>query len=177
MAIEATVGGESSNSYVTLAEAEAYFAERLHSDAWAGASESDKEKALLTACRRLERLRYWDGNQPALTDPRQALTFPRTRDVDADGSYIIPQPVKDAQCEEALALLSRGAEQERRRSLQAAGVTSFSVEGLSESYAPGAVQQALGSAEARTLLASLICRGGVIATSDRLEGEFTAGSG
>jgi hypothetical protein len=177
VAIEATPGSPDANSYVTLAEAEAYFAERIHSDAWAGASEADREKALLTTCRRLERLRYWDGNQPAFTDPRQRLTFPRTRDVDADGSYIIPQPVKDAQCEESLALLSRGAEQERRRSLQAAGVTSFSVEGLSESYAPGAVQQTLGSAEARTLLASLICRGGVIATSDRLEGEFTAGSG
>ena len=139
MAIEATVGGENSNSYITLAEAEAYFAERLHADAWAGTSESDKEKVLLTACRHLERLRYWDGNQPAFSDPRQRLTFPRTRDVDADGRYIIPQPVKDAQCEEALALLNRGAEQERRRSLQAAGVTSFSVEGLSESYAPGAL--------------------------------------
>ncbi len=40
MAIEATVGSPDANSYVTLAEAEAYFPERLHSDAWAGASAS-----------------------------------------------------------------------------------------------------------------------------------------
>jgi hypothetical protein len=176
MAIEAAVGGESSNSYVTLQEAEAYFAERLRVDAWTGASDADKEKALLTACRHLERHRYCDGGGPAFTDPRQRLAFPRKRDTNAAGDHIIPQPVKDAQCEEALALLGRGAEQERRRALQAAGVMSFSVDGLSESYGPGSAGQTLESAEARSLLAPYICRGGVIATSDRAEGEWSPGS-
>ena len=174
MALDATVGGASSNSYVTLAEAEANFAERLRGEAWSGASEADKEKALLTASRHLERCRYWDGGGPAFADPRQALTFPRKRDTDAAGDYIIPTRVKQAQCEEALALLSRGAEQERRRALQAAGVTSFSVAGLSESYAPGAAQLVLESAEARALLAGYVCKGGVLATSDKPDGEWSA---
>jgi len=176
MALDATPGSASANSYVTLTEAEAYFADRLRVDAWTSASAADKEKALLTACRHLERHRYWDGGGPAFTDPHQRLAFPRKRDTNAAGDYIIPQPVKDAQCEEALALLGRGAEQERRRALQAAGVTSFSVEGLSESYAPGLVGQVLESAEARSLLAPYICKGGVIATSDRAEGEWSPGS-
>jgi hypothetical protein len=176
MAIDATPGGENSNSYVTLQEAETYFAERLHASAWSGGSEADKEKALLTACRHLERHRYWDGGGPVFTDPRQRLTFPRKRDTDEAGNYVIPQPVKDAQCEEALVLLASGAEAERRRALQAAGVTSFSVDGLSESYAPGSAGQVLESAEARSLLAPYIRKGGVIATSDRPEGEWSPGS-
>ena len=176
MAIDATVGGASSNSYVTLEEANTYLGERLHADAWASASDSDKEKALLTACRYLEQLRYWDGNRPAFTDPRQRLTFPRVTDTDAAGAFVIPQPVKDAQCEEALALLARGAEQERRRTLQASGVKSFAVDGLSESYESGADRQVLLSAEARSLLAGYISKAGVIATSDAATGEWSPGS-
>ena len=194
MAIEATVGGENSNSYITLAEAEAYFAERLHADAWAGASEADKEKALLTACRRIEAHRLQVHRRPygfpydlpnaldrpadplAPADPDQALSFPRQRDLDQSGNYAIPDQVKQAQCEEALALLAQGAEQERRRSLQATGVKSFSVDGLSETYETGAARQMLISAEARSLLAPFVDRGGVIATSDSPDGEWSPGS-
>ena len=176
MALDATPGSSSANSYVTLAEAEAHFAERLHADAWGSAPDADKEKALLTACRRLEQPRYWDGNRPAFTDPRQRLCFPRVIDTDAAGTFIIPQAVKEAQCEEALALLSRGAEHERRRALQASGVKSFAVDGLSESYESGADRQVLLSAEARSLLAGYVSKGGVIATSDSAVGEWSPGS-
>ncbi len=192
MAIDAAVGDESSNSYVTLEEAAAYFGARLHADAWAGASESDREKALLQACRRIERSRPLVNRRPygyptvpaeslvydslAPSNPNQALSFPRKKDRNSSGDYAIPQPVKDAQCEEALALLALGAEQERRAALQAAGVTSFSVDGLSETYAAGASQHPLLSAEARALLAPYLRRGGVIATSDLPDGEWSPGS-
>ena len=192
MAIDATVGGDSSNSYVTLEEATAYFGERLRADAWAGASEADREKALLQACRHIERSRPLVNRRPygyptvpaeslaydplAPSNPNQALSFPRKKDKASGGDYAIPQPVKDAQCEEALALLARGAEQERRAALQAAGVTSFSVDGLSETYAAGASQHPLLSAEARALLAPYLRRGGVIATSDMPDGEWSPGS-
>lgn len=194
MAIDATVGSASANSYVTLAEAEAYFADRLRVDAWTGASSADKEKALLTACRHIEACRIrvhrrpygYPGEPPdmmgrpydplAPSNPDQALSFPRKKDKDNDGNFAIPRRVKDAQCEEALALLARGAEQERRRALQAAGVTSFSVDGLSESYGSPGAAHPLESAEARTLLAPFIDRGGVLATSDHPDGEFTVGS-
>jgi len=194
MALVATIADESSNSYLSLADAQAYFAARLHSDAWDGASDADKEKALLTACRRIEAHRLQVHRRPygfpydlpnaldrpadplAPADPDQALSFPRQRDLDRTGSFAIPDQVKQAQCEEALALLASGAEQERRRSLQAAGVRSFAVDGLSESYESGADRQMLLSSEARMLLAPFIDRGGVIATSDLPDGEWSPGS-
>lgn len=194
MAVDATVSGEASNSYVTVTEATAYFGERLRADAWSSASDADKEKALLTACRRIEacRLRVhrrpygypgeppntlsrpWDWLSPA--NPDQALAFPRMRDKDNDGNYAIPKAIKDAQCEEALALLARGAEQERRRALQAAGVKAFTVDGLSETYESGVIGQALISAEARLLLAPFVDKGGIIATSELPDGEWSPGS-
>jgi hypothetical protein len=194
MAIDVTIAGAASNSYLSLAEAQAYFAARLRSDAWEAASDADKEKALLTACRRIEAHRLRVHRRPygypydlpnaldrladplAPADPDQALSFPRQRDLDRSGAFAIPEQVKQAQCEEALALLSSGAEQERRRSLQAAGVKSFAVDGLSESYETGAARQMLLSAEARMLLAPFIDRGGVIATSDSPDGEWSPGS-
>ena len=194
MAIDATLSGATSNSYVTLAEANAYFANCLRAGAWTGASDADKVKALLTACRHSETCRIrvhrrpygypgeppnamglpWDPLAPSNSD--QALSFPRQRDKDNDGDYAIPNRVRLAQCEEALALLARGAEQERRRALQAAGVTSFSVDGLSESYGASTAALPLESAEARVLLAPFIDKGGVIATSGLPDGEWSPGS-
>lgn len=181
--IDATVGGENSNSYVDLTWAGDYFAARLNASAWDSASEADKEKALITACRAIEASRIavnrrtnylvYDPLAPAYSD--QALSFPRKKDKD-NGNYIIPEAAKQVQCEEALALLSFGAEQEKRRRLQAAGVTSFSVDGLSESYGSPGATHALLSAEARRLIAPYLRRGGVIATSDYPSGEFTPGS-
>jgi hypothetical protein len=180
--IVATISGETSNSYVTLAEATEYFAGRLHASAWESASTADREKALVTACRhvescRLQVTRRVVGELLSPVVPTQALAFPRYRDVDATSAYIIPQPVKRAQCEEALALLAFGAEQQRRSALQAGGVSSFQVDGLSESYGEGAGSSPLISGEARKLMAPFIARGGVIATSDNPLGEFTPGSG
>jgi len=194
MTLDATPGSRSANSYVSVAEATAYFAARLRSEAWDVASESDQEKALLTVCRRIEAHRLQVHRRPygfpydlpnaldrpadplAPAHPDQALSFPRQRDLDQSGAFAIPDQVMQAQCEEALALLASGAEQERRRSLQAAGVKSFSVDGLSESYETGAARQMLISAEARSLLAPFIDRGGVIATSDLPDGEWSPGS-
>ena len=194
MAIDATIAGAASNSYLSLAEAQAYFGARLRSEAWDDASDADKEKALLTACRRIEVHRLRVHRRPygypydlpnaldrladplAPADPDQALSFPRQRDLDRSGSPAVPDHVKHAQCEEALALLAQGAEHERRRALQAAGVKSFAVDGLSESYESGAATQMLLSAEARSLLAPFIERGGVIATSDNPDGEWSPGS-
>jgi hypothetical protein len=135
--------GVDANTYVTLAEADAYFLRRLRSDAWDAASRRDKQKALISATRDLDALRYreekdeiaFDDGQP--TKPVQPLAFPRTYTLDGNGAAYVPQEVKDAQCEQALALLAGGSGADRRRQLQAQGVTSFSVEGMSESYGSG----------------------------------------
>lgn len=51
MALDATVGGASANSYGTVAEADTYFGERLFTTTWDGLSSADKESALIWATR------------------------------------------------------------------------------------------------------------------------------
>lgn len=126
-------------SYVTTEEATTYFASRLHVEVWTAASAADKQKALDMATRVIDRMPI--VSVKASDD--QANSFPRYPDED------VPQAVKDACCEEALALLERGNGQ--RRKLQAEGVTSVSIGGLSETYAVGSGRGLL-SQEAKELL-------------------------
>ena len=126
-------------SYVNLAEANEYFSSRLHADAWAEVSNADKEKALAMATKAIDR-------QPLRgrkTETGQALAFPRYPDTE------IPEVVKEACCEEALAILERGNSQ--RKKLQQEGVQSFSIGNLSETFAAGAGKGLL-SQEAKELL-------------------------
>lgn len=117
MALDASIGGASSNSYVDLASADLYFSTRLYSDAWLNAQTTEKEAALITATSRLEEDQYIGGRASST----QALSWPRyaaeKRDVPGvtggystyyAGYYLateIPKPLKDATCELALALL------------------------------------------------------------------------
>lgn len=89
------------NSYVTLDTADAHFDARLHADTWDAASDDTKERALLMACRVIEDQVDWQGLP---VDPSQALAWPRVhvRGVDPD---VIPNQVKNAQCELALYLI------------------------------------------------------------------------
>lgn len=114
--IVATVGAASANSYVTEAECITYMSERLNASAWtttSGATLTETEKkALREACRDLENL-AWLGNR---TDSTQALAWPREWVVnpeDPDGDYyddnVVPQRVKDAQCELAFQYIKAGS--------------------------------------------------------------------
>lgn len=126
-------------AYATTAEGDGYFSTRLFGEAWKTATPEDKEKALEMATRAIDRLplKGWKN------EASQAPAFPRYPDVE------IPEAVKEATFEEALALLERGNSQ--RRKLQAEGVTSMSLGGLSETYAPRAGKGLL-SQEAKELL-------------------------
>jgi hypothetical protein len=126
-------------AYVTKEEAEIYFTSRLHVDPWLDASDSDKQATLAMATRAIDRLTL-KGRKAALG---QSLAFPRHPDTD------VPVAVKDACCEEALALLGRGNSQ--RRKLQQEGVQSFTLGNMSETYAAGA-GGGLISQEAKELL-------------------------
>jgi hypothetical protein len=128
-----------SGSYCTIEEANEYFSGRLHAESWGQSDESTKEKALKQATRAIDR-------QPLRgrkTNPEQELAFPRHPDTE------VPEAVKEACCEEALALLERGNSQ--RRKLQQEGVQSFTLGNMSESYAAGAGRGLL-SQEAKELL-------------------------
>jgi len=126
-------------SYVNLTEANEYFSNRLHADAWAEASDADKDKALAMAAKAIDR-QPLSGRK---ADTAQTLAFPRHPDTE------VPVAVKDACCEVALALLERSNSQ--RRKLQQEGVQSFTLGNLSETYAAGAGKGLL-SQEAKEFL-------------------------
>lgn len=127
------------NSYIDIEEANKYFAGRLHAERWGETSDADKEKALRQATRSIDRMPL----RGRKTDLHQPLAFPRYPDTE------IPEAVKEACCEIALALLERGNSQ--RRKLQQEGVQSFSLGNMSETYAAGAGKGLL-SQEAKELL-------------------------
>jgi hypothetical protein len=137
-------------SYVNLTEANEYFSNRLHADAWAETSDADKDKALAVAAKAIDR-QPLKGRK---TDKEQPFAFPRFPDTE------IPTVVKEACCEEALALLERGNSQ--RRKLQQEGVQSFSLGNMSETFATGAGKGLL-SHEAKELLRPWLL-GGVFIT-------------
>jgi len=126
-------------SYCTTEYADEYFKNRLHAESWGQADESTKEKALRQATKTIDR-QLLRGRK---TNPEQELAFPRYPDTE------VPEAVKEACCEEALALLERGNSQ--RRKLQQDGVQSFTLGNMSESYAAGAGKGLL-SQEAKELL-------------------------
>ena len=104
--IDATLKGTAANSYVTLAEANAYFETVPHDEHWTG-SDDAKNRVLITATRYLDNFEYY-GTRCSTT---QALKWPR-KDYKVDGVKIdetyIPQPVKNATFELAHSLLHKG---------------------------------------------------------------------
>jgi len=126
-------------SYCTIEYADEYFAGRLHAESWSGADSETKEKALRQATRSIDRMPL----RGRKTDLHQPLAFPRYPDTE------LPEAVKEACCEEALAILESGNSQ--RRKLQQEGVQSFSLGNMSETFAAGAGKGLL-SQEAKELL-------------------------
>lgn len=107
----ALVKGE--DSYVTVVEADAYFDSRLFATAWQALSNADKERALKTATRSIEKLEF----EGRIADASQKLAFPRT------GSYyepkygymtefdplVVPTEIVEAVCEAAIYLASNSS--------------------------------------------------------------------
>lgn len=98
VSLVATVKGTASNSYVTLAEANAYFTNRPGESATWDAETDDEVKsaALIRATGRLEQ-EQWQGYRSL---EEQSLAWPRFETYDRDGwvydSDLIPEPVKVA---------------------------------------------------------------------------------
>jgi hypothetical protein len=127
------------NSYIDIDGADEYFAGRLCTEQWGETSDADKEKALRQATKEIDRMPLI--GRKAVSE--QVLAFPRHPEIK------IPEAVKAACCEIALALLERGNSQ--RRKLQQEGVQSFTLGNMSETYAPGG-GRGLISQEAKELL-------------------------
>ena len=105
MALIATVGGTNTNSYPTIAEANIYFEDRLHTSAWDASEE--QAAALIMGSRMLDWYLPWKGYKATES---QAMQWPRTEVVRPDGtevnSAIIPSEVKIAVFELSLVSLS-----------------------------------------------------------------------
>jgi len=101
--IDATVGGSSSNSYVTGDETDSFAALQSWGSAWLAKTESERTIAIISACNWLETI-DWAGTRchPASDDASlaQALSWPRS-DASCDGvaatCTMIPPDVKRAQ--------------------------------------------------------------------------------
>jgi hypothetical protein len=127
MALNATIGAETANSYVTVGDADTFFANHYSiakATAWSALSSTQKENVLMRATQMLDTLRVLDrelgfGAMPValvainnydITIHKQMefqwLQFPRNIDIDSGDHAFIPQPVKDAQCEQAIHLLT-----------------------------------------------------------------------
>ena len=82
--IDATVGGASANSYITLADANSIVEGLIADDdvaAWDGSNTDNKNRALYTAAIRVDRERFLGArvtNTQALQWPRQGVRKPDT---------------------------------------------------------------------------------------------------
>lgn len=100
MALDTTIGGTSSDSYITRAQYIAYWA-ALGVDL-SGGVEADQEADLRRAAQMIDRKFRFAGIQQY---QHQALAWPRTTDILVDGWPVdpdtIPQDIRDAQAEVA----------------------------------------------------------------------------
>lgn len=106
LTLDATVGGEDSNSYATEAEGDSYHESRLFSTIWTGSTTAIREAALVWASRILDYTFDWSGDKYTI---EQAMRWPRWAVLDRDGQLFdsneIPVELKDAVSELARLLI------------------------------------------------------------------------
>ena len=150
------------NSYVSLETADYYFDERLNSGRWEAAEQTDKEKALITASRKLDNLNFIGVKKSA----EQPMAFPRN--FSAGFPAEIPADIQEAVCEEALALLEYGASVHAQN--QELGIQSVSLGAGSVAYRD-TKQGGLLSADAYRLASKWVCKGFDIANPEFTEAD------
>ena len=102
-----SVGGASSNSYISMVAADDYQKGNLNRETWGSATAARKEMALLMATRLLDEHYVWTGT---LATSTQALGWPRTgvedKEERAVSSTTIPTKIQEATAELAFWLLT-----------------------------------------------------------------------
>jgi len=100
-----TPADPTANSYVTLAEADAYMETRLHSEAWAAYTPEQKSASVISATSWLDICFIWTGIPTTTT---QRLGWPRTGMRTRNGQPIdpmeLPFDLKKATCEFSFSL-------------------------------------------------------------------------
>lgn len=112
LVLDATVKGAAANSYATVAEVQSYVDGRGNAAAWTGATNPEREQAVVWATQRLEQETF-NGYRTTTT---QALKWPRSGVENEDGcvmsAEVIPVALKYALAEVALSLLAAPAQLE-----------------------------------------------------------------
>lgn len=166
MALVATVGAATSNSYVTQTEADSYFASGMHEGNvdWAAVADSDgQDEFLIKATYHIDRQRLKGSKADNTLDgsgvPSQALHFPRAEDNDT-GTEFIPIEIKQATYEQALFLIRQVSNV--RQQLQAEGVKSAKIDDVMETYGGRRGRIGVLGTEAFALVQPFLLRGGNI---------------
>ena len=142
---------EGIDTFCTMEYAEEYSGSKVFADVWNEADATTKEKALKEATRRINRLKF----KGLKADSGQVLEFPRQFPQVSNFAigYVeqeeIPEEVKAATCEEALAILKYG--NSARTKAQEQNVVSVKMGDTSETYEKGRLGR-LFSQEAYELL-------------------------
>lgn len=126
MTLDATVAGAASDSYLTVAAADALAAADLGPEAgkWAAASTTldQQERALKRATREIDR-----GWRPgAKHSTTQRLRWPRAVDIDADDAPLIPADVAEATYYQAIFVLAKATTLDRANDRQARNASQAS---------------------------------------------------
>lgn len=130
---------EGMNTFCTIEYAEEYFGSKVFADVWNEADATTQEKALKEATRRINRLKF----KGLKADSGQVLEFPRQfpQVSECIFGYVkqenIPDEVKAATCEEALAILKYG--KSARVKAQEQNVVSVKIGDVSETYEKGSL--------------------------------------
>jgi hypothetical protein len=140
MALDSTVAGASANSYLAVADADAFAADDLGPEAtfWVAASSGDKEKALKRATREIDAY-LRSGWVPYVAT--QALLFPRAVDyAGTPAAAFIPTSIKRACYEQATFVLRNAsvldnAQTRRARDVQSASEPNISFSERTDSEA------------------------------------------
>lgn len=139
MTLDATVAGASANSYLSVADADAFAASDIGqaTTAWAAASTDLKERSLKRATREIDT--YLRSSGLARYSAVQLLLYPRAVDV-LNGTAIVPKPIQLATWAQAKFLNANADVLDATETRRASGYTSESVGSVSysESINPAA---------------------------------------
>ncbi len=137
------------NSLVTLEDAQCYFDERYDSADWYALEETEQEKLLIGASKKISRLDFVGTPE----QPSQPLAFPR--------DYELPQDIKDAVCEEAYSLINSQDNNIHKKNIEN-NISSISLGAGSVSYNTTALKSddnQLSSSTARYLVKKWVKKG------------------
>jgi len=117
------------NSFISLADANTYHADRRSAATWTALTDAQKQAALIEATSYINTFRWASGS---IINDDQALSWPRAGAVDREGrmfdSDVIPEQVKQATAELAYRIRSAEVMGDQERQENAVKVGSMAVE-------------------------------------------------